>query len=246
MARNISELIPSIEQRLTGWVAIHERQQVPEAPARPTITLSREFGCEGFALATRLKELLDDAFGEPWTVFDQLLIEKVAEDEDIAVRILRHLGDVPRAIEALGLHPKGVSKSQDVLFQKVVRCLVPIARGGNAIIVGRGGAVLCQDLPNCFHFRLVASFEWRVRSYARRMEMPLDEAARVVKELAEMRARFLRENLGADISNPKYYDAIYSNERHSADDMARAILNYVRGAWAQRLASGAVRQRVVP
>ena len=64
--------------------------------------------------------------------------------------------------------------------------------------------------------------------------MPLDEAGRVVKELAEMRARFLRENLGADVADPKYYDAIYSNERHSADDMARAIVAYVKAAWADR------------
>ena len=234
MARNIAEVTSGIEQRLAGWVAIQERQQVgTRLPPRPTITISREFGCEGYALAERLKELLDPA-GEPWTIFDQLLIEKVAQDEAIALRIVRHLGDTPRMLEALGLHPEGISQSQDVIFEKMARCITLVATAGHAIIVGRGGALLCRDLPNCFHFRLVAGFDWRVKTYARRMEMPLDEAARIVKELSEMRTRFLSRNLGADITDARHYDAIFSNERHGVDDIAKAIVRYVRGAWSDR------------
>lgn len=233
MPRTISNVNPTIEQRLAGWVAIQERQEVGSEPrVRPTLTISREFGCEGFPVAARLKELLDESTHEPWTIFDRSLIEKVADDEGIAPGVLRRLGDMPRALEALGFHTEGISLSQDAVYQKIVRCLVPIAQAGNALIVGRGGAVLCQGLPNCFHFRLIASLEWRARSYARRMEMPLDEARRAVEELSEMRAGFLSRSLGTNIADPKYYDAIFSNERHSIEVVARAIVAYVRGAWS--------------
>ena len=64
--------------------------------------------------------------------------------------------------------------------------------------------------------------------------MPLDQAGRAVKELRRC-AQFLKEKLGADVADPKFYDAIYSNERHSANlDMARAIVTYVHGASANR------------
>ena len=44
------------------------------------------------------------------------------------------------------------------------------------ILVGRGGAVACQDLKNCFHFRLVGSFAFRARTLARRLQVSLVEA----------------------------------------------------------------------
>lgn len=235
MPRIVSEVTPTIEQRLAGWVAIHERQeQGPGRRVRPTVTISREFGCEGFPLAVRLKELFDEATHEPWTIFDRELVERVARDEEIAPRILRRLGDMPRALEALGFHAEGTALSQDVVYQKIIRCLIPIARAGNAIIVGRGGAVLCQELENCFHFRLIASLEWRTQSYARRLDMPLDEARKAVLELSDMRSGFLSRMLGTNIADPKYYDAFFSNERRSIDQIARAILAYVQGAWGEK------------
>jgi len=235
MARNIAEVTPTIEQRLAGWVAIHERQDVGTgARVRPTITLSREFGCEAFAVAACLEPMLADATGEPWTIFDRALIERVASDTEIAPRILTRLGDMPRAFEALGFHPEGIPLTQDAVYHKLVRCLVPLAQAGNAIIIGRGGAVLCQALENCFHFRLVASLDWRVRAYARRMDMPIDEARRTVVELSAMRAAFLARNLGTSADDPKYYDAIFSNERLTIDGIARAIVAHVRGAWRER------------
>ena len=81
MTKSFDTLIPSIEQRETGWLQIRERlARNAREVAHPTITISREFGCEGHALAQRLKELLDEASTEPWHVFDKALVEKVAED----------------------------------------------------------------------------------------------------------------------------------------------------------------------
>lgn len=236
MARNIAEVTPTtIEQRLAGWVAIRERQGVGAgARSRPTITLSREFGCEAFAVATCLEQMLVEATGEEWAVFDRALIDRVANDTEIAPRILKRLGDMPREFEALGFHPEGIPLTQDAVYHKLVRCLIPLAQAGNAIIIGRGGAVLCQSLANCFHFRLVASLDWRVHAYARRMDMPLDEARRTVMDLSAMRAAFLAHNLGTSAEDPKYYDAIFSNERLTTDGIARAIVAHVKGAWSDR------------
>ena len=232
MPRIVSEVTPTIEQRLAGWVAIHERQQVGGGHrAGPTITISREFGCEGYPLAARVKDLFEECTRQTWAIFDRALIEMVADDVEIAPRLLRGLGDMPRAFEAVGIHPEGLSESQDAIYRRIARLILAIARAGNAIIVGRGGAVLCQELVNCFHFRLIASLDWRAQSYARRMDMSLDEGRRAVAELSEMRTSFLNRNLGTDIADPKYYDAIFSNERRSIDEIARAIVGHVRSAW---------------
>ncbi len=234
MARPISSLAPDIEHRLAGWVKIQERNlPAAEIKVRPTITLSRQFGCEGFPLAQRLKEIFEEASGEPWNLFDKSLVETVAKEEEIPLSLLKRLGDMSRAIEAFGMHsPEHVT--HDMAFDKVARYLVQIAKLGNAVIVGRGGAILCRGLRNCFHFRLVASHDWRVATFARRMDMDLREAEAQVKENERLRERFVTQCLGENVTDPRFYDAIFNNERHGVEEMARGVLGYVRSAWEDK------------
>jgi cytidylate kinase len=234
MTRPLSSLAPDIERRLAGWVKIQERHLTPdEVKVRPTITLSRQFGCEGFPLAERLKALFEDGSGEPWNIFDKTLIETVAKEEDIPLSLLKRLGDMSRAIEAFGMHaPEHMT--HDMAFEKVSRYLVQIAKLGNAIVVGRGASILCSGLPNSYHFRLVGSFDWRVASIARRTGLGLQEAAALVKENEHLRAKFVNQCLGVDVADPRFYDAVFNNERHDVDDIARAILAFVRNAWKEK------------
>ena len=48
------------------------------------------------------------------------------------------------------------------MFRFIRRAVRHFAQNGNSIIVGRGGAVLIQDLENCLHVRLYASLEFHL------------------------------------------------------------------------------------
>ena len=231
MSKPFSSLTPSVEQRLGAWEQIQYRLAHQAEPRiRPTITLSRQFGCEGFALAERLKTLFEEASGEVWNIYDKALVEKVSQDESISLRLLRNLGDMSHALEALGLHPS-THVTHDKAFEKVAESIVQIATVGNAVIVGRGGSILCKGMKNCFHFRLEASLAWRVESIMKRLEMPWEEAEAFVKTNARLREKFISQSLGEDIAALKHYDAVFNNERHTVDAMAAAILAYVRHGW---------------
>lgn len=231
MSKPFSSLTPSVEQRLGAWEQIQYRLAHQAEPRiRPTITLSRQFGCEGFLLAEHLKTLFEEASGEAWNIYDKSLVEKVAQDEAISLRLLRNLGDMSHALEALGLHPS-THVSHDAAFEKVAKSITQIAVLGNAIIVGRGGAILCKDMKNCFHFRLEAGFEWRVASLMKRLEMDRKEAEESVKTNSKLREKFISQSLGEDITALKHYDAVFNNEHHSARETAAAIFAYVKSGW---------------
>ncbi|HNX31069.1 MAG TPA: cytidylate kinase-like family protein [Holophaga sp.] len=231
MTKPFSSLTPSVEHRLSAWEQIQYRLTHQDGPRiRPTITLSRQFGCEGFALAERVKALFEEASGEAWNIYDKALVEQVARDEAISLRLLRNLGDMSHALEALGLHP-ATHVTHDKAFEKVAESIVQIATVGNAVIVGRGGSILCRGMKNCYHFRLEASLAWRVESIVKRLEMPREEAEAFVKTNAKLREKFISHSLGEDITELRHYDAVFNNERHSANEMAAAILAYVRSAW---------------
>jgi hypothetical protein len=234
MSTPYSSLSSSIEQRLAGWEQIQYRlAHAPEPKIRPTITLSRQFGCEGFPLADYLKGLMEDVSGEPWNIYDKSLVEKVAHDEDISLRLLKGLGDMSHALEALGLH-SSTHVGHDAAFEKVAKAIVQIAAMGNAVIVGRGGSILCKDMKNCFHFRIEASFEWRVASIMKRLELTKGEAEEMVKTNSKLRDKFISQCLGEEVSDLKHYCAVFNNERYSVHEMGAAILAYVRSGWAEK------------
>ena len=234
MTGPLASSAPDIERRLAGWMKIQERHVSPlDIKLRPAITLSRQFGCLGYPLAERLKVLFEDASGEPWNIFDKSLIEMVAKEEGISLSLLKRLGDMSRAIETFGLQSPG-HVTHDMAFEKVAGHLVQIAKMGNAIMVGRGAAILCKGFPNCYNFRLIGSHEWRVSNYAQRMGLSREEAEAEVIKNGERRDKFVNHCLGADANDPQHYDAIFNNDRHGVDDISSAILAFVRHAWEDK------------
>ena len=223
----------SVQDRISGWIRIQERRQAA-APAkrmpRPTVTISRQFGCEGFPLSLRLQERMQEASGEPWSIFDKELIERLVREEGIPLSLLKDLEDPARHLEAFGFHPRGVVTS-DEAFARIAISILHFAREGNAIIVGRGGAVLCSKLDNCFHFRLEAGLEWRLASLVRRLGIGHKEAVELEKHQSRLRDHYLRDFLGLDSVDRGCYDAVFNNERHGVEEISAAIFSYVRCAW---------------
>lgn len=234
MPKSYGQLVPSVERRLSAWVSLSDRHRRPEVSLdRPTVTISRRFGCEAFPLAERLKELLGTATGEAWNIYDKALLERVSQDERLSMTLLQDLGGPSRAIDSIGFL-FAAHVPQDAIYRRVAKHLVHVAETGNAIIVGRGGAILTHKLPNCYHFRLDASFEFRVASLARRLEVPEHEAARMVREGDKSREKLIEDCLRASVSDVTYYDAVFNNERRSVAEIARAIVTIVAESWPKK------------
>lgn len=234
MVKPYNVLVPSIDRRLSTWISLEDRRRGETSPApRPTVTISRQYGCEGFPLAEKLKELLEQSSRETWNIYDKALLEKVARDEKLSLQMLQHLGDSTSRLDSFAfLLPDHVPHHG--AFQLVAKHLLKIAGTGNAIIVGRGGAIVAHPLKNCYHFRLVADLETRVQSIMRRLEMSHQEAVKNVQANQKERDRFIKECLKADVSDPTWYDAVFNNARHSVEEIARSIFAYVATGWPDK------------
>ena len=237
MTKPLSTLIPRIDNRLAAWDGIRQHlASQPQVVVRPTVTISRDFGCEGFGVAEGVQRLMVQATGEPWNVYDKALLEAVAGEQGISMHTLKNLGDTARSLEKLGLRPPEYLQHEKA-FLAVAEKLVQLATVGNAVIVGRGGVVLCAALPNCFHFRLDGSLAFRTRSIAKRLDMPIDEAQALVEANTKLRNKFLQEQLRVDPADRTLFHATFDNERASCDAIASAIAAYVQAIWKERSAS---------
>ena len=234
MSKSYGQLIPSVERRLSTWVGITE-QRAPTAPpgSRPTITISRRFGCEGYPLCEQLKALLEARTGETWNIYDKALLELVSQDENLSMKVLNDLGNPSSSLDPIGFLLPGYVQHSEV-FKHFPKYILRIARAGNAIIVGRGGAIITQKLDNCYHFRLEADLGFRVAAVARRMEISEAEARRLVKDNEKTREKFLEEALRASLTDATVYDAVYNNAKHGVTEIAHSIVAYVTEAWKKR------------
>jgi len=233
LAKTHEDMIPSIAERESAWLRMQERlTQAPRKRSFPTVTISRQFGCEGYLLAERLQHLLEEASGQPWHLFDKALVEKVASDQGLSRQLLSHLGDESHAQDLLRGH-FGFTTQNDT-YAALVKAIVQIATGGRAIIVGRGAAIVCNELQNCFHFRLEGSLAFRTSTLANQRGLPLADAERLVRTQSKLRENFIMECLQADIAAPQWYDARFNNERLGVDAIAEACLSLIASRWPDK------------
>src|SRR5512136_3480055 len=112
------------------------------------VTISREYGSAGTAVARKAAELLGYVY-----------VDKAAIG-----RILAGYGliDFNEAYEA----ETGIWSTFDTRFRTIVsmleRVTFAVARRGNAIILGRGSFVVLSGMPGVLNVRLRAPFDWRV------------------------------------------------------------------------------------
>ena len=216
-------LIPNIDKRLETWSKLQREASKKDLTKKKfSVTIAREFGCEGFPLAEEIKNKLEKETDQEWTVFDKSLIERVSKDKNLSENFLERLGDDSQIMEILSIF-KSRQKTQTEAFSILSEYIIKLAKDGNAILVGRGSNILTSNLDNCFHFRLVASFEYRVQSISRRLELSYEDAKKMVGEEQERRDRFIENHLSCNINDPLHYHALFNNERSSLEQIADGI-----------------------
>lgn len=224
-------LIPSIEQRLSGLVEVTRRVQgeitSSKAKAKLSVTISREFGCEAYPVAEKLKALLEKKTSSSWALMDKALLEEVAKNHNISEEILKNLGSKPRFLDEVISTFSPNWKSDKDHHRLLCRHIISLATAGNVIIVGRGGAVITQSLDNCFHFRLVAPREYKIASITRRLGISQREADEVVRTRQQQRDKFTKDFLNCSLDAPTLYHLVFNNARSSSDKIAETIVSYM-------------------
>jgi cytidylate kinase len=228
-------LIPSVEKRIGSLLEYNRRRELAASPrsrgkkTSPTITLSREFGCEAYPVVECLQEMLEKKTGENWLVMDKELLNEVAKNHDLSEDILGRLGEKPSFLDEMLATFSSSWKSDREYFQLLCEHIVALAEEGNVILMGRGGAYVTQPLKNCKHFRLFASEEFKVRSVCQRLEIPPDEAAKMIEQHQRQRDRFIRTFLDRDSHDPSVYHLLINNDLSSTEKIARTIMDFVLG-----------------
>lgn len=226
-------LIPSVDLRIAALEEYNRQQKLKagfageHSDAPPCITISREFGCEAYPVAEHLSELLRQKTGNEWLVMDKALLEEVSRRHNISEDILRGLGEKNKIFDEVMATFSPSWKTDRDHFKLLASYIISLASHGNVIIVGRGSAIITAHLPNCHHFRLYGSMEFKSASIATRLKISLAEASRLIERKQAQRDSFTSNFLGRSANDLGYYDLLFNNDKSSTKKIACTIFRHV-------------------
>lgn len=207
----------------------------------PIVTLSRQYGAGGLAVGRRVAELLAAEF------LDAALIEEVAQRlgmppeavrrwderrEGLILRLLHSLEDAhPEYVPggALSIKAREHLPSPERIVALMAEVIEEEARGGNAVIVGRGAAFVLADWPNAWHFRLVAPRAARLTRTQEREPLDPAEAERRLDATDKERADYLQHHFGVDWDDPLHYALVMNTDLVGVEQSARLIAQVAAG-----------------
>lgn len=191
---------------------------IKRQPVPLSITISREAGAGGLAIAGMLADRLTAdqpaSVSTPWAVFDANLAKLVLEEHKLPPHLEAFMSEEAKhpieeiVEEVLGLHP-----SRWTMVQHTTKTILRLAGLGHAILVGRGANIITAHFPNVLHVRLVSPLSARVRYTADRSNLSDAEAANILREQDDSRRRYLRVYFNADIDDPSRYDITINTGR---------------------------------
>jgi hypothetical protein len=233
--------IPDVSLKLSEALLRSCTQESP--PRKPpeerlafTITVSREVGALGHTVAEEVGKRLG------WPVYDQELIDKIAEEIGRPSFHVRGLDEKPVGwLEEFFTSLGGQYPVSPMAYLKKLTGVVSgLGAMGKCIIVGRGANFILPR-ETTLRVRLVADLKDRVRAIGWLKDASDKEAARFIEKTDRERALFVHGNFGKDVTDPHHYDLVINTSSVGLEEAAQVILDTLR-VFEKRGAAAAPKQ----
>ena len=186
---------------------------------RGYITISREAGSLGNAVAARLAEKLG------WQIFDKEIVEYIATTAHVRKSVIESFDEkkqdeiktwVQTIIDSDTLSP-------DRYLGHLMRVIFTIAEHGRAIILGRG-ANFFLDPQKGLRVKIAAPLELRLIQIMHEMKLTRKEAQRYLAEQDNSRLAYIRRYFHRDADDPLFYDLVINTEFMPLEAVVDAII----------------------
>jgi len=193
-------------------------ETAPDGPDGPFITVSRQVGSGGTALAARLSAELG------WQLFNKEILEAIAENAHTRMRVLKGMDEhlVGRLEEFINHLIVPESINQVAFVKEMSQVVLTLGRRGNAVILGRGANWLLAG-GSGVRIRTVAPLHRRIEEVARRTGAGLKEAERKIAASDGDTADFVQRIFGREVDDPLGYDLVLNLDQISEDAAVSAV-----------------------
>lgn len=198
----------------------------------PCITVSREFGAGGLAIAEEVAKQLG------YTLWDHQIVHSIAERSGVRESLLASLDERSRrGVRAFVDSLVGRDDARLAYAKQLGEVVRAIAEHGSAVIVGRGASAIV-DPAEALRVRVVMSREARIAGYAAREGLSEAEATKVVDETEAAREAFLLEHFGVSKASETDYDLVINRDGFDVEGAATVVVAAYRARFESEKSRG--------
>jgi len=217
-----------ISAQVNFWKTQREQLNEPiKSNKLPFVTISREYGCNGYQVAEKLVEILNEQYkaSPQWAAYNKNLLEKLMADTGLSSSLIETLTSQARN-KLTDMIQTSFSNfpPQVAIHKKLVETIATLALNGNVVIVGRGSSMITKNFSKGFHVRLVAPLSYRIEKISKEMSLSKAEATKVIQEKTKQREEYMKEFFKIDISDVHHYDLIINDASFNAEQTAKLII----------------------
>ncbi|MCA9870323.1 MAG: cytidylate kinase-like family protein [Anaerolineae bacterium] len=208
------------------------------------ITISRQFGSGGSEIAALVSQRLN------YTYVDKQIIAEAAKKSGLPVGngkiefteyhselrsfIDRLLFPGPHIVAQVSVRGDDESSvfveelDKSEALTLVRDAIHAVYQQGDAVIVGRGGQAVLQEMPEVLHIRMVAPLSYRLLQVQQAHGLDMEEARDLIAQRDRRSAAYLKEVFGIDWDNPLLYHLVVNTARWQPEVAADLIADAVR------------------
>ena len=205
-----------------------------------TITVEREYGAGGGAIAKKLADRLG------WKLWDQELTCEIARMARVDQAVVERMDERCDSLfyRLMKVFMRGSMEQRlpirdmdhfdaDSMVEFMQRVISGAASEGNSVIVGRGAPFLLRARPDTFHVFIYAPLEEKIRRL-RAAGKSEDDALCEIATVDRQRVIFVRKYFGMEWPTRELYHMMI-NSKVGDEAVIEAILNEVHSVEAQSI-----------
>jgi len=233
-AANVQETVLDLNF-YRDWVAKRAEALEGKKSARTVfVTISREFGCEGYGVATALTDKINQVCESPWSLFTHQVIDKMIVSEEIDTDMVQRVSENRWSFKDWfvdALVPNYLQSESSQVFDKMRNIILNLADKGNCVILGAGSQVITQRLdPKKFlglHIRIQAPYSWRLKRVEEIFSLDRVEAENLLRGRQNSRDDFISDFTNMNAADLSLYHLVVNNAKNSPDEIATLITRYL-------------------
>ena len=109
----------------------------------------------------------------------------------------------------------------------VIKVIHRFSVEGNKIILGRGANIICADIENSLHIRVVGPLEWRIKRVMKSKKYTKEEALNCILNTEKDRSSFRKSINGKKVGCDDF-DLTINQKKYSIKEITEIILAALR------------------
>ena len=187
---------------------------------KPLITISRQRGARGTAIAERI------AYRFNYTLLHRDIIDRICESSGYKRRIVESLDEHTRSQMELWFESLTTGKLVDLndYARHLLEVVFGVSRLGGIVVVGRAANFIIGPSRG-LHVRVVGTPEFRIKNLVEFDKMSAGDAKHEIEKSDRERAEFVRKLIKHSIDDPQYYDLVINSDWITIEQAVSLVAN---------------------